>query len=395
LTNLFFQCSKIVVIVSTLLILLTRFIATSRGDSNDLLAYTVIRYGDISLMLYDLSSAVNTSIFNSKDFIWFSLSNDGQLAYSSNEGSNGEIYVLDTRQTDQQAINITQMPTSLESPLAWSPDGSYLAFMSSEGGKLLLYIWNGETAFNITPEDMPENLDTYSTAWSDDGRLAFTVYFDYSAGGYDPSNEIYLWDGNTITNLSDNPTGEDKEPVWSMDGQIAFLSERNDEYDIYVWDGVSMKDGSPDSDTFINVAPELTSFMSWPIWTNTGLLSFLGFNPQDNSNQIYVWDGQTATSISQNRTLESGFPRWNSDGRFVIIPFFDPRPHLYVYNSDNYLLMTTSSWSPPVWSPNGLLMFCTPRKELTIWDGNLTVKIASGEIRASWGNGETTGCSSG
>src|SRR5687768_9990692 len=208
-------------------------------------------------------------------------------------------------------------------------------------------------------------------------------------------SEIYLWDGSTTSNLSQNPTGRDSDPVWSADGRLAFLSERNGEYDIYVWDGVSLKDCSPDFYTFTNIAPELTGFMSQPVWNNEGLLSFLALSHQGTSAQIYVWDGQIATKLSQEDLSESGTPHWSGDGRLAFIPLFDPRPLLYVYDADKRPLLSVEARSSPAWSSGGYLMFCTPGLELAIWDGNLIVKIASGEIRASWGNGNGVICSSG
>lgn len=390
--NLFFQYSKIVVIVSTLMILLAHFIVSAQESSNDLLVYTVIKNHNTLLMLYDFGNATNTQILTSADFIWFSLSQDGQLAYSANE-SNGEIYLLDTRAVETEAINITQMPATRESPLLWSPDGRYLAFISRQDRKLLLYIWDGETALNVTPEDLPEIPNSYRTTWSYDGQLAITVSYGNSSNAR--PNEIYLWDGNTTSNLSQNPTGRDTYPVWSVDGRLAFLSKRDDKNDIYVWDGVSFKDGSPDFDTFTNIAPELTSFMSEPVWDNEGLLSFLALSQQSTSAQLYVWDGQTATNISQDWLSESGTPHWSSDGRLAFIRLFDPQLLLHVYDADKLPLLRVATRSSPAWSSGGYLMFCSPRKELSIWDGSVIVKVASGEIRASWGNGNSTVCSSG
>jgi WD40 repeat protein len=69
-----------------------------------------------------------------------------------------------------------------------------------------------------------------SLAWSNDGRLAF-------AASHDNRYEINVWDGNTITNISDAPNSG--EPVWSNDGRLAFKAEinSNGNEQIYVWDG--------------------------------------------------------------------------------------------------------------------------------------------------------------
>jgi Tol biopolymer transport system component len=394
LTRLFFQCSKLVVVVSALLILLTRFIAIGRGTNSDLLAYT-IGWQPTSLMLYDFSNGSNTQIFSSSDSITFSLSADGRIAYTSRESGEGEVYILNTGAADSTLINITQTPTTNEFPSAWSPDGRYLAFVSNEKERPQLYIWDGVAAINITPNDTPDMIQSYQSEWSINGRLAVTIRYGFSV---EQNTEIYSWDGKTTTNLSQNPLGMDGSPVWNADGRIAFLSERDSDYDIYIWDGVSLKDGAPDRDSYTNAAPELTGFMSSPTWTNEGLLSFAGFGPHNQNArlQIYVWDGQTVTNIRQNRTLERGVPHWSRDGRLVISPYGDPWPKLNVYDTNYRLLLRVVARSGPAWSSDGYLMFCTPVNELAIWDGRLIVKLTPPEeIVAKWGNGEGVVCSTG
>jgi hypothetical protein len=42
-----------------------------------------------------------------------------------------------------------------------------------------------------------------------------------------------VWDNGTITNISQTPT-VDIDPVWSVDGQLAFSDTA---WGVYVWDG--------------------------------------------------------------------------------------------------------------------------------------------------------------
>ena len=391
-TRLFFQRSVFVVVVSAMLILLTRFFAIGRGTNSDLLAYTVGRQ-PTSLMLYDFSNDSNKQIFSSSDSLMFSLSDNGRLAYASRES--GEIYVLDTRAADPKAINITQTPTIIEVPLAWSHDSRYLAFVSSQGDRPQLYIWDGEATVNITPNDMADSIESYQVTWSDDGRLAFTVRYGFNVNG---DTEIYIWDGKTTTNLSQNPIGEDSGPVWSEDGRLAFLSTRDGQYNIFVWDGLSFRDGSPDIKPFIDDPSALIGYYSFPNWIPDGHLTFISQTAVDTHTQIYVWDGQAATNISQNPNLHNGIPMWSDNGHWAFVTYFSPQQLLYVRDAGNRPLLTTEAQYSPAWSPNGLLVFCKPDPSwtLAVWDGQQIVNLVRNrEIRAEWGNGNSVACSSG
>jgi dipeptidyl aminopeptidase/acylaminoacyl peptidase len=302
-----------------------------------------------------------------------------------NEG-NSEIYVLDAKSQDRLPINISKDINQNGFPIAWSPDGQYLAFESfQDEDDKLIYVWDGETAINITPNDMRDEAESYWTFWSFDGRLAFTVGF-----GDSPRSEIYLWDGDATTSLSLNPTGYISFPTWSAEGKLAFqfLSAQDREYNILIWDGIS----------FTNVAPELTAYYSFPTWTNEGLLAFVTTPPEESHAQVVVWDGQTAINISQNPGLHNGSPRWRADGHWAFSTFFSSEQLLYVRDAENRTIFTTEG-EYAVWSSDGNLTFCqrsNPGWTLSIWDGHQIIEIAHGyEIRARWQSGSGVLCSSG
>lgn len=297
------------------LILLARFIGTGKESSADLLAYASEYYGWQTnlLKLYDPDNRMSVPVATGT-IGKFTFSADGRLVYSLNENDNDEIYLLDTHTANPQAINITQMPISHEFPLEWSPDGRYLAFVSNQDEKSLIYVWDGETTFNITPELMPDIAESYTTDWSYDGRLAITVSFGYSA--QDLPSEIYLWDGLTTTNLSQNPNGADYWPVWSLDGRVAYFSDKEKEYDIFIWDGVSLKDNSPDVKTIIDDPSVHIGYSTYPSWTPDGYLAFTSQIAPDTETQIYFWDGQTATNIREYPGQNNIIPNWGNSGRW-------------------------------------------------------------------------------
>jgi WD40 repeat protein len=367
--------------------------------SVDRLVYTVFNYDDgtTSLMLYEPDKGKSTPILVDVDFRDFSFSVDGRLAFSSGKEGNGEIYVIDIQTENSQPISLTQNPATYGHPLAWSPDGHYLAFESFQsGGVREICVWDGEQTIVVTPEDMPGTANSYRAYWSNDGRLVFEVFYGYSSD--DIPSEIYLWDGHKTVSLSQNPTGEDRYPAWSADGQVAFLSDWNGDYDVFVWDGVSVKNGIPNRDTFTNVAPDLTAYYSRPAWTNTGLLSFGATPPQEHYSQIFVWDGQTATNISDNPGLHNGSQRWHDNGDWAFATFFSSQQLMYVRDKENQPLLTVEGYSS-VWNSDGYLIFCHYGQMgwiLSLWDRQRVIEIVRGyEIRAQWQSGSRMICSSG
>jgi Tol biopolymer transport system component len=129
-----------------------------------------------------------------------------------------------------------------------------------------------------------------------------------------------------------------------------------------------------------------------------GKLAFQAEMAQDTYTQIYIWDGQTATNISQNPTMPNNDPSWSRDGRWAFSTFYTSPPLIYVRDADNRSLLTAEGqW--PTWSPGDNLMFCTQKQSkwiLSTWDGQQVIKVAqAGEIVAEWNGGSGVGCSSG
>src|SRR3990172_1844040 len=119
------------------------------------------------------------------------------------------------------------------------------------------------------------------------GKIAFASERD---GNY----EIYVMDadGSNPTNLT-NDGATDGGPAWSPDGgKIAFTSERDGNYEIYVMDA----DGSNPTN--------LTNNSAWdsePAWSPDG--SKIAFESyRDNNREIYVMnaDGTAQTNLTNN-----------------------------------------------------------------------------------------------
>ncbi|HEY3930512.1 MAG TPA: S9 family peptidase [Candidatus Koribacter sp.] len=177
-----------------------------------------------------------------------------------------------------QDVQLTHGPQSASSP-RWSPDGRYLAFMSSRPPNNKTQVWlldrRGGEARQLT--DVKEDLSDY--AWSpdgkqmilqmsagdDDGRTAKSTsdtkvpkpividryHFKSDGEGYitAASNErLYLFDveSKKLSPLTTDPQFDDGDAAWSPDGaRIAYASnhakdaDRTDTSDIFVMDARS------------------------------------------------------------------------------------------------------------------------------------------------------------
>jgi Tol biopolymer transport system component len=121
--------------------------------------------------------------------------------------------------------------------------------------------------------------------------------------------------------------------------------------------------------------------------------------PQDTHAQIYVWDGKTATNMSQNPDHHNGSPRWRSDGYWAFSTFFSSEQKVYVRDADNQTVLAADGQSPHTWSSDGDLIFCRNSSagwDLMLWDGEEIIQVTQGgEILAQWMNGGSVVCSSG
>lgn len=371
------------------------------ANESDKLVFTVTNSTGASFEVYDPDTHESSTIYES-DSWWlsFQLSTTGQIAYSTEWMANSSIFLLDTHRPDQGPVDLSQEINLTGHPLAWSPDGKLLALVAyTNEEERLLYVWDGQTARNITPALIIGDNKDYDADWSYDGRLAITVWFDLLSKIR--STEIYVWDGDATYNLTPNPLQSDNSPAWNSKNELAFLSYRNDDPDIFIWDGRSLVDGAPDVNSFLNVEPDLTDYLSSPSWTPDDNLIFGGIGPEDKSIQIYLWNGETGTNISQNPDANNWQASWSYDGHWAFTSNY-----LYVRDAQNRTIMTMEGSWPPMrssWSSDGDLIFCQRGQrdasalwELHLWDRETIRRIAKGNvIQAQWQSGQRTICSSG
>jgi WD40 repeat protein len=360
-------------------------------DNRDMLVYVS---EDGHLMLYDPLNRTETTLLENVSS--FAPSRDGRVAFTRPDKDDLALYVFDPANPALAPINITQSPAVRSYPKAWSPDGRYLVFVSyQEGDDDSLYVWDGETTTNIMPDDGLDTVERLYAAWdaewsgwSHDGRLAFAVRHGRS------NPEIYVWDGSTTTNLSQNPEDWDGAISWSGDGKLMFALQ-GDEGGIYVWDGVSFKNGSPDADTFIRVAPELGP--RYARWMDDGFVGFTMYPDSSSSGttEILLWDLEREAIVKQFPVSSENADSWLAEGGQVILSSHlasgTPTYYLDVENTEGQILFSTET-GEFAWSPDGYLAYCILDEDrgwiLSLWDGQESWDVARVSYRpVQWKNG--------
>ena len=202
------------------------------------------------------------------------------LAFCSNERGPWEIYVMPDYLTDPRKMSIVSEPGGDSIHPSWSPDGRYLAYCTSDGadGDWTLKIKDMKTAQTHTLEGIDGLLPEWSPlnnrivfqrmkrrdlwysslwtvefeegrsknltllfdaddwaainpSWSPDGkRIVFTTVAKSLArsGVLNEGDDLWtiLEDGSRPTRLTSSPAA-DWMPVWSRDGKIYFISDRD------------------------------------------------------------------------------------------------------------------------------------------------------------------------
>lgn len=381
------KCLVLITLFFVLFIGLQNSNANSTED--DLLIYRIAEeYPSTSLWMYDPLIDEHTLLYKSTGSIHFTVSSVGKIAFTENQN----FFLLDILSDDRAIVNLEQELGMIGNPIAWSRDGYSLAFRGFEGN---LYIWDGNDITDITPHDMEYIPEQFWVSWSPSGLLAITAWFGWIENTW--LSEVYLWDGNNIVNISQNPTNEDRFTVWNSNDELAFLSARETGYEIVVWDGETSEQNALKDHISVAVPSEMTSYYSYPQWTPDNHISFNSLQNDDRNAQVYVWDGETATNMSQIPDHHNGGERWSNDGSWAFVNFFSSEQLLHVRDVDNNTILTTPAIYPPAWSSSNDLIFCDfDNVGLSLWDGENVKSIVSGwEIEAKWQSGQGIFCSNG
>lgn len=147
---------------------------------------------------------------------------NGKIAFErGNETAENDIYVVNPDGTGES--NLTHNGSN-NRQIAWSPDGSQIAFFSDGDGSDNYYDIHVASVDGSGPRRLANTGGASQPAWSPDGRsIAFADGFIYTVRP----------DGSDLRNITGTQLAA--YPAWSPDGRkISFLSATDSRWDFYV-----------------------------------------------------------------------------------------------------------------------------------------------------------------
>jgi TolB protein len=267
----------------------------------------------------------------------------GEIVATSDRGGGWDLWKVVLGEVEPVRLTSHSAPEEQEW-IAWSPDGTRVAYASKHTGNNEIYVINadGTGGTNITNDPAPDGHGN----WSPDGsKLAF-------ASGRDGDVEIFVMnpDGSGVTQLTQNAVF-DGFPKWSPDGtKIAWENRDETNGGIYVMD----PDGSGKTFLAPGGSPEWSPDGSRVAFLYEGSVHVIGSdgtNPIQLTNDPDRWDGNW------------GGPSWSPDGSRIAFTASDSQFvfRMYMVNADGSGLTQLTGppdlaggWPrEPEWSPDG------------------------------------------
>jgi Tol biopolymer transport system component len=233
---------------------------------------------------------------------------NGVIAYGTDREGDHEIFIRSVSGTGQVThTNLTNNTVGDYMPV-YSPDGQQIAFTrgAESGTDIWVMTASGQNARRITKGVTPYGAPT----WSPDGtQLAYAAPVAVNKGKTQLDIfTISLTGTASPVNITNHPAG-DSAPDWSVDGVIAFVSQRgrNSESDVYTMSST----GADVTPLGINQSPR------FPTWS-----------PDGDRLAVITWDNELGNTIMLRSStgaltrITSGpydeVPEWSPDGTKLV-----------------------------------------------------------------------------
>lgn len=333
----------------------------------DWIVYWAGQPGPETFALHDLERHFSAPILGIPFIYWMDFSTQGQLAYAAAADGQTEVRVFDVRSSVNNSQTIYISPTRTQFfRFEWSPDGRYLAFIEMEDARIgTLYIWDSTSIINIYLPEPDVGIETMR--WSANNQLAFVGRFPGQQGFFPFPSELYLWDGQQTTNLSQTPDRDESIGPWSQNGHLAYISQKLGSDDlpvVMVWDGLK---SSPTFSGFSEVR-----MLEW----NAGNeLTLSGTYENNVLPQLYQWHQEQVIHISPGSDPGYVSQTWSRDGRWAVAVIYrtgGSPESIQVQGTNQQILLDATDAYDPVWTEAGSLLFCQQQPQgllLQNWDG--------------------------
>jgi hypothetical protein len=181
-----------------------------------------------------------------------------------------------------------------------------------------IYLYDGTgDAINISNSSV---YDDNAASISDDGKVVWQREWPPE----DTSAEIYLYDGSTVSNISNDHFNNDKHPLISSDGQeVCWYKYVGTDREIYLYDGTGPPINISDDPSCIDDLAVINA-EGWVVWEK---------RCPSRDREIYLYDGTgPATNISNDPSHNDYVGSINSHGHVVWFKYTGSDAEIYLYD---------------------------------------------------------------
>jgi hypothetical protein len=197
------------------------------------------------------------------------------------------------------------------------------------------------------------------------GQVVWSSYTDYSDNeNFLSVNEIFLYNGTSVTNISNNSGFNDDSPQINDSGQVVWVGNYNVDggySEIFLYDGTSVTNISNNSG-FNDHSPQIND-AGQVVWSS---------NTDYGINEIFLYNGTSVTNISNNSNTKNLWPQINNSGQVV----WSNGKGIFLYNGTlPATIIGSGSWRPQI-NNSGQVVWSNG-KEIFLYNGTSVTNISN------------------